>query len=328
MYDDKFDRRPDENPEEPVNQEGLGQQENAAGPADPVRPESCAEPALSESPGGPGDPAGAETPSEPEGAEEHEMPEAAEDQAESRPELELPEIPEAQPAVPSAALYEPPRFEPRESRKSGRGRAWRLIAGAVALVMLSAAVGSGTTYYLVKEQLAAQPANYQQTAPPSVLQPVSQTVAEVGASVIPEIYRRVSPAVVSVDVEAGRGFYRTSGSGSGFVVDPEGYILTNYHVIDDARSIQVKFYDGTILAGEVVGTDPYQDLAVVKVDPGDRSLVPVTLGDSDAVQVGELAVAIGSPFGQEFTMTAGIISAVDRQVRGQQPILHSWSDSD
>src|SRR5690606_30327721 len=106
-------------------------------------------------------------------------------------------------------------------KKGGWGRGWRLAAGAVALVVLSAAVGSGSTYYLLKEHLASQPANYQQPAAPGgsgALQPVAQTVAEVGASVIPEIYNRVAPAVVSVYVESYRGFYRSSGTGSGFVV--------------------------------------------------------------------------------------------------------------
>lgn len=239
----------------------------------------------------------------------------SEQQSESRPELELPEIPAPQPAAPPAVLYDPPRFEPRAREKqSGRGRGWKLVAGAVALVMLSAAVSSGSTYYLMKQHLAAQPANYQQAAPITSIQPVSQTVAEVGASVIPEIYRRVAPAVVSVDVEGGFGYYRTRGSGSGFVVDPEGYILTNYHVIENARRITVEFLDGTTLQAQVVGTDRTSDLAVLKVDPGDKALVAVTLGDSDQVQVGELAIAIGNPYGHDFTVTAGIISALGREI--------------
>ncbi|BAD39402.1 S1C family serine protease [Symbiobacterium thermophilum] len=293
MYDDKFNdpfgRRPEGNPEEPVDQDRTAASEQPARAEEPMTP---VEPVA----GG-----------------------ASAEQAESRPELELPEIPET-PAVTASppVLYDPPRFEPRpKEKKGGWGRGWRLAAGAVALVVLSAAVGSGSTYYLLKEHLASQPANYQQPAAPGgsgALQPVAQTVAEVGASVIPEIYNRVAPAVVSVYVESYRGFYRSSGTGSGFVVDPAGYILTNYHVVDGAQRITVQFIDGETMTARVVGKDSTSDLAVLKVDPGDRQLVAATLGDSDRVQVGELAIAIGNPYGHAFTVTAGIVSAIGREI--------------
>lgn len=229
------------------------------------------------------------------------------------PEMELPEIPASAPAEPQVQvpaplpLYDPPKFE----RKREGSSFWRRLAAVAAIVALSAGVGSGSTYYLMKNQQPTTPIGYVQ--PPS-MQSVAQTVSEVGASVIPAIYNRVSPSVVSISVSSGQGFYRTAGSGSGFVVDASGYILTNYHVIEDARSITVKFIDGTTLQAQVVGRDKSKDLAVVKVDPGNRSLVAATLGDSDQVQVGELAVAIGNPYGHEFTVTAGIVSALDREI--------------
>jgi len=106
-------------------------------------------------------------------------------------------------------------------------------------------------------------------------------------------------------------FYR-QGAGSGFVWDKEGHIVTNNHVVADADKISVTFYDGTTVSGEVVGTDPDSDLAVVKVDaPADR-LQPVQVADSTQVKIGQLAVAIGNPFALEGTMTVGFVSALGR----------------
>lgn len=104
--------------------------------------------------------------------------------------------------------------------------------------------------------------------------------------------------------------------GSGVVVDPAGYILTNNHVVDKADRIQVKFMDDpTEYEAKVVGTDPQTDLAVIRVE-GKKNLIPAKIGNSDAVQVGDWAIAIGSPFGFQATVTAGIISAKERDIPG------------
>jgi S1-C subfamily serine protease len=202
-------------------------------------------------------------------------------------------------------MYAPPV----PPKKSGSG--WKLFAAAVALVAMGAGVGSATTWALGKQfEKNSLPIGYVQ---PSSLQKVSAvTGSEAAASVVPGIWQRLSPSVVRIDTTTTRGPYRGAGTGSGFVVDPAGYIMTNRHVIEGATSIKVKFVDGTVLDGKVVGSDQYKDVAIVKVDPGTRTLIAAPLGDSSKVQVGELAVAIGSPFGQEFTVTAGIISAVNR----------------
>lgn len=114
-------------------------------------------------------------------------------------------------------------------------------------------------------------------------------------------------------------FYRR-GQGSGFVWDKEGHIVTNYHVVEDATHVEVIFADGKTVKAEVVGTDPDADLAVIKVDRSAAELQPLTLGDSDTLRVGQVVIAIGNPFGQEFTMTSGIISAVGRTIRsGNSP---------
>ncbi len=104
------------------------------------------------------------------------------------------------------------------------------------------------------------------------------------------------------------------GLGSGFVWDAQGNIVTNNHVIDGADQITVTFADGTIVTGKVVGADPDSDLAVVKVDVPASQLRPVQLGDSTQIKVGQLAIAIGNPFGEQNTMTTGIISAVSRSL--------------
>ena len=145
------------------------------------------------------------------------------------------------------------------------------------------------------------------------------------------IYEEALPAVVYIRVPtlAGEAFRGMQGlpnsllwsAGSGFVWDGEGHIVTNHHVVEDvigmSRPVTVVFADSTEAMGTVVGSDPYSDLAVIKLEDGDWDLQPATLGDSDALRVGQLAVAIGAPFGQEFTMTSGIVSALGRNITGQ-----------
>lgn len=138
-----------------------------------------------------------------------------------------------------------------------------------------------------------------------------------------QVYDQVSPSVVSINVVArqpGSGFSNQDntviGSGSGFVFDKDGHIITNNHVVDGATQIVVNFYDGTLARADVVGLDPDSDLAVLKVDVPADKLQPVTFGDSDALQIGQDVLAIGSPFGQRWTLTSGIVSALDRTIQG------------
>lgn len=129
-----------------------------------------------------------------------------------------------------------------------------------------------------------------------------------------ELATRTNPAVVFVRTISSqrRGFRRVlgEGSGSGFVFDPDGKILTNHHVIKGAHAIQVELQDGRALAAEVIGADPLTDLAVLSVPAAQLPALP--LGDSDAIRVGDWVVAIGNPFGLEHTVSAGIISAKER----------------
>ncbi len=102
------------------------------------------------------------------------------------------------------------------------------------------------------------------------------------------------------------------GEGSGFIWDKEGHIVTNYHVIEGAERITVVFADNKVVEAELIGADPDSDLAVLKVELPAEKLNPVQIGNSSNLRVGELAIAIGNPFGQEGTMTVGIISALGR----------------
>lgn len=143
------------------------------------------------------------------------------------------------------------------------------------------------------------------------------------------LYQRVRPAVVSVHVvrpiegliippiegQEGDGDVYQHGQGSGFIIDVDGTIVTNNHVIEGARLVEVVLWDGTILSAEVLGRDPGSDIAVLRVDRGDVVLQAVELGDSDALQVGQRAIAIGNPFGWQGTLTVGVISGLGRTLR-------------
>ena len=123
-----------------------------------------------------------------------------------------------------------------------------------------------------------------------------------------QMYETVSPGVVSIQVFAQNG----SGLGSGFVIDEEGHVVANFHVVDGAEEVEVHFPSGLKVFGQVIGEDLDSDLAVIQVDVDPDDLHPLTLGDSSQLRVGQSVVAIGNPFGLSGTMTSGIISARGR----------------
>jgi len=165
-----------------------------------------------------------------------------------------------------------------------------------------------------------------QTPEPRVLIATStsipeDTIADVDMEDAPliNLYQRVNSAVVYVEVLMERTDTLTPfGSGSGFVVDLEGHIVTNNHVVEEADAVQVVFSDGSVADARILGLDPYSDLAVLQVDAPPERLVPLDLGDSSGLQVGQRVVAIGNPFGLEGTMTVGIISALGRTLPSQE----------
>jgi len=125
------------------------------------------------------------------------------------------------------------------------------------------------------------------------------------------LYENVSPGVVSIQVFSQSG----SGLGSGFVIDQEGHIVTNYHVVQGADEVEVHFQSGLKVFGQVIGEDLDSDLAVIQVDVDPGELYPLTLADSNQVKVGQSVVAIGNPFGLSGTMTTGIVSALGRTLQ-------------
>jgi len=137
-----------------------------------------------------------------------------------------------------------------------------------------------------------------------------------------QLYQLVNPGIVTVwtYIESNQSLSENtpSGQGSGFVIDSNGHILTNQHVIADAEKIEVDFPSGHRAWASIVGTDPDSDLAVLKVDLPADVLHPLPLGDSDSVQVGEFVVAIGNPFGLSGTMTVGIVSAIGRTLESER----------
>ena len=158
----------------------------------------------------------------------------------------------------------------------------------------------------------------------TVVRQVPVTNAEPAASTSPlsvaEVYSRAHRAVVEITVSSSQenpfgGQEQQQAQGSGFVYDANGHIVTNEHVVDGASSVSVRFWNGDTYKATVVGSDPSTDLAVIKVDAPDSVLHPLTLADSSRVQVGDGAIAIGSPFGLEETVTSGIVSALHREMR-------------
>jgi len=123
-----------------------------------------------------------------------------------------------------------------------------------------------------------------------------------------QIYERVNPGVVALRVLTEQG----GSLGSGFVIDDQGHIVTNYHVIEGVTELEVTFSDGYKTRGEVIGTDLDSDIAVIKIQAPPEGLYPLTLSDSDPLKVGQAVIAIGNPFGFDGTMTMGIISALGR----------------
>ncbi|MCZ2830084.1 trypsin-like peptidase domain-containing protein [Modestobacter sp. VKM Ac-2986] len=202
----------------------------------------------------------------------------------------------------------PPAFQPPAPATRTRGGRWKL--GAIGLVAAGALIGGGVGagVVAVADDESVASANAPSAQPVVINDPQNATTATAAAG-------KASPSVVTIYVSSGSG----SGSGSGVIMTADGYVVTNNHVVSldsstDQAAVQVRTADGTLYAATVVGTDPTSDLAVVKLTDA-SGLTPATFADSDAVQVGDAAVAIGAPLGLSNTVTDGIISATNRAVQ-------------
>ena len=217
-----------------------------------------------------------------------------------------------------------------------QSKPWQKAATYVSLLLLGAGITLGGTYLVNSPQISArtqetevlsgQKNNWQQVSPP---------IATTPTNFVSEVVNQVGPAVVRIDASRTvatelpeifkepffRHFFGSQvpnlpdkqiqrGTGSGFIISSDGQILTNAHVVDGAEEVTVKLKDGRTLAGKVLGADPVTDVAVVKIEAD--NLPTLTLGDSDRLQVGESAIAIGNPLGLDNTVTTGIISATSR----------------
>ncbi len=172
---------------------------------------------------------------------------------------------------------------------------------------------------------AAIMVGYQQSQPVNpVAKPLvaSAAVSAGKASLLDEdtivsVYERVSPAVVFITSqgvvrETAFGEFPQTGTGSGVIIDKQGHILTNNHVVDGADKLEVTLANGDTVQGKLLGRDPGNDLAVLKIDVDESKLTAAPLGDSSKLRVGQLAIAIGNPFGLERTITVGVVSSLGR----------------
>ncbi len=224
-----------------------------------------------------------------------------------------------------------------------------LTVGMLTLVLIVALVVTTVGTFFVRDQSATQrvatrnsppadlrSANYRPSAwagpetsqliTPTPLPVEIVTQADAENAILTNIYLRVNPSVVNIEVVSGvhRNLNIVDSSGSGFVLDSEGHIVTNAHVVRDAEEILVTFSDGYVINAELVALDDYSDLAVIQVDPERAPLVPVELGDSNTLQVGQRVIAIGNPFGLAGSMTVGIVSALGRSLPSAQLLDPSY----
>lgn len=215
-----------------------------------------------------------------------------------------------------------------------------IVVGVAFSMISGAASGAAVLYFLPKTNIfsnAVQNTAVNTNSSAPVYYKTTPLSTVTGALSVTDIAKKVGPAVVGVSVKTAPqtdafGFITggDEGVGSGIIINTDGYILTNYHVIDGANTITVTFNNKKTAPAKVVNYDENLDLAVIKVTDGSKMPAVAELGDSSSVQVGEPVVAIGNPLGLELmgTVTAGVISAVNRQIQGQNNTTQTLLQTD
>lgn len=220
----------------------------------------------------------------------------------------------------------------------------RLAALAISFSLLGGALGTGGTFAAMKVfgnnigTTSAAKSNTTnstaviKTADNNGKAVAMQTVKSDGTKLTAaQVYQNNVNSTVGITTEITTNYfgYKTTAaaSGSGFIITEDGYIVTNYHVIEGANSVKVTTYDNTQYDAEIVGSDESNDIAVLKIDAS--GLTPVTLGDSEALNVGDDVVAIGNPLGElTFTLTSGVVSAMDRQITTSNSVMMNLIQTD
>ncbi len=218
----------------------------------------------------------------------------------------------------------------RSARRSALGMGWWLVVKvkryALPLWVSLMVIGSLACTLSGLIPLSATPTPIPTTPLPAQPSPVftlpAPSLGPIVDGDLTSLYDNVNPGVVTIwsytDLGAPHDQSIPTGQGSGFVIDKDGHIVTNQHVIQDAQEIEVDFPSGIKSWATLLGTDPDSDLAVLRVDVPADYLVPLPLGDSDLVTVGQFVVAIGNPFGLSGTMTVGIVSAIGRTLDSER----------
>jgi serine protease Do len=214
----------------------------------------------------------------------------------------------------------------------------RSTPGALLLLLIAVAVVGGLLGTSILPRFMSTPAPQSapqsvSPAPPATTAPplTMPRVVEREESVVISAVERIRPSVVNIDtvaqVRTVFGVFPQEGAGSGVIVSQDGYILTNNHVVEGAQQIKVTLLSGKALTASVVGTDRFSDLAVLKV-VSPESLPAATLGRSSSLRVGQMAIAIGNPFGLGHTVTVGVISALNRNIRVPNLVIENLVQTD
>lgn len=223
---------------------------------------------------------------------------------------------------------EEPSKEKKKKRKSG-SRITKYIALALICSLCGGVIGSGVTYFVTGKNVSNNSSSNTVT-----VDPVSFATDSTALSAA-EIYQKVAPAVVMVStktIQTVNGWFQqeSEGMGSGFIINTDGYILTNYHVIEGATEVTVTLSDGQEVTASVVNYDSDQDVAMIKINEDVEVPGVVELGDSDALQPGEEVLAIGNPLSKELssTLTKGIVSALNRSIETQTGVSTNLIQTD